>query len=1801
MKFKHKDGRKRRSVVAKNRTPPRFLWLSLILVGILLSASLFYYGLFSEGVIHQSLLQFGEGLSSLSQSVTGAAVGLDEMRVQEGTPLISSIILNSTDPTTNDTTTNLTAYVTSTNSTRDIIDWRISNQSIAVLNLPFEGGSNSTFTKDYSSFVNNGTVDGATWNATGGYDGKGAYEFHGIGAASHVYNLNPVGLANTNSSITIVAWAKTINNLTNADMVTVSDALGFGGSSNAIQVGVRGERFGASLAGGSLIIQSSVGFAEDQWYHVAYTYNGSISKIYVNGVEDNNSITPLQSGTIEAYFIGSYGSSGESVWNGSIDEVKIFNSSLSSEQILALYNNRTDSIVSQELTAGEVWSVCATPNNGSIDGNTSCSNEVTIQETASNTSTCGTLTSSLTLNNDVNSSGTCFNITASDLTLDCNGHTIYSALNNSGNYSYAITAQNLSNITIDNCIVIEGENAYYYSNAIYLSNINGMIFTNNRVYDNLSSYSPSFYCDNCNNSLIQNNIIYGNIKDYSQMSPALKVDYSENVSIINNTLFSQSNNANTLWLYYSNYLYLANNSIYGNGSSTSKGIFSQYTHNVSLDQNFVYSQNSRGIDIDSGNNYTLTNNNLNSTNNIPLYIKGTSAQHFNHTIGLDNSADGLPLLYNSSISNKVILSDTNVSIIYGQIICAWCDNVTYSNVTVATSGINLFSVNNSHILNSFFYNPKADSIYSDYSFNNTYEGNQLSSIVIDYDTSDNLNSNQVHYYFGDTPGIYLRSSSEINVSNNIINASCGAIPYYNCGGPSPVYIYYSSNILVKNNSLYGPGQYGIAIYAGTNSQFEDNYVQESIMMGNQEIHHNNFTNNRIGGPIICNGYNITFNNNVINVSSNDVAVSLGGPDNILTNNTIISPLNYEITSSTSYNNTITYHNDYGKINWTRTNISINIPLIVDQTIFLGNNALGIIDNSSMGSLNSTATLTFYNLGYAVQPYLLKNGIRCDDNSALCNITSYDNATGTLVAQVSSFSNYSTQETPSNPYPYWSGNISNIPTTYSSSTYSNFNITWTDDTNISIVYLESNYSGSATNYTLSRSSGNTTNGTYNYSAILPAGNFYWKSLANDSNNQWNSTPQYEFILAQNNGNCDVEFNQSSPLSYPVSFTPFTNCTSDFSLYQNGTTISNNSVQSLAAGSYNFTVVRTDQVNYSNIRDQEIFVINQASSGVNLTLNNSKSNLTAYNGTVVDVNCTKTTGEGNIYLYINGTLINSGASMIGNSTILTTGNYNFTCQYNSTQNYSASSEAYWVNISLYDNYPNVTLVSPAASYVNDSSNHINVTFICNATDERDVKNISLYLTNHTNQNFQLNQTTNLSGTSNSTSWTVPLSFDLANSFGNYTWNCLAYDNSSQASWGTNRSILLNYTIDSVTFTLNLTENNSFQLTGRELHTLTLNNATNTTSEVTFQSTPTNYSLTVNVSQLIDTNSDSYYDHNITLNQARDNSNATFTISAANTYYSTSSSSSSSSSSGGGSSSSSSSGSSSSSSGGTAPAESSVTPTIPTTPITPIEVPATEEVKPEPTPTPGSSAPFTGKAFTAGQLISDYGSYWVIAITGVLLFAAAFGGVNYYHKKKNPRFTYPSPSKPKLRSMADSRDTLLKKYEEINHLILEEKNRKEISSPKVITVLTTPKSIPVKLIKVELQNKPRITIQENTTKGLTLNQELTDIEQKLSRLDQTPLKSSRVVEEVPLTKGFSMYGEINSQQKKEYDGISKLLLYSLKRPYLLLQAFIPKRKTPQQTKAEEYAQREVKEISRKIEGNQPRPLNELEQIEEEIRRLK
>ena len=75
-----------------------------------------------------------------------------------------------------------------------------------------------------------------------------------------------------------------------------------------------------------------------RWYHVAATYDGSMWRLYLNGLQDG---LRSESGTLlsgsNPFYIGAQGI-GSFPFSGSVDDVHIYRRALSPQEIAAIYN-----------------------------------------------------------------------------------------------------------------------------------------------------------------------------------------------------------------------------------------------------------------------------------------------------------------------------------------------------------------------------------------------------------------------------------------------------------------------------------------------------------------------------------------------------------------------------------------------------------------------------------------------------------------------------------------------------------------------------------------------------------------------------------------------------------------------------------------------------------------------------------------------------------------------------------------------------------------------------------------------------------------------------------------------------------------------------------------------------------------------------------------------------------------------------------------------------------------------------------------------------------------------------------------------------------------------------------------------------------------------------------------------------------------------------------------------------------------------------------------------------------------------
>jgi len=304
--------------------------------------------------------------------------------VENAMPVISEIVLNATS-VNNYTTDNLTAHFTVSDdngeAVKNITNWYLDGMSITALNLPFEAnkGYESSWTKDYSNFSNHGTVIGAVWNSTGGYDDRGAYEFDGVDDYVNLSSDASLDFG-ANQDFSISSWFKT-----SASVEQHILSRGSGGSigSNVNRLLPNG-RVQARISN-SAEIYSPLSYNNDVWHLLTVTHDRDVNgTLYVDGVKvDTKDISPQSGDSISVYNWGvGIEQDGTPAYhfNGTIDDLRIWNRSLSAEQVLALYSNRTDLIVSQETSNGDDWQICVIPNDGYEDGLEQCSNVLSLTE-----------------------------------------------------------------------------------------------------------------------------------------------------------------------------------------------------------------------------------------------------------------------------------------------------------------------------------------------------------------------------------------------------------------------------------------------------------------------------------------------------------------------------------------------------------------------------------------------------------------------------------------------------------------------------------------------------------------------------------------------------------------------------------------------------------------------------------------------------------------------------------------------------------------------------------------------------------------------------------------------------------------------------------------------------------------------------------------------------------------------------------------------------------------------------------------------------------------------------------------------------------------------------------------------------------------------------------------------------------------------------------------------------------------------------------------------------------------------------
>ena len=190
---------------------------------------------------------------------------------------------------------------------------------------PFNGNA-----LDESGNAANGTIHGATPTEDRNGVSSAAFHFDGQSWVS----ASPLDLPNADAPRSVSAW---LNPSTVAGPFTLTAvAYGAPSTASAFMVGLYNQ--GIAVQGWADDFGTEVDYNADEWMHVVCTYAASSIKIYLNGVlieEGENTTWNTMDGPLT---LGSRVDLANSYFEGSIDDVGIWNRALDPGEILALYN-----------------------------------------------------------------------------------------------------------------------------------------------------------------------------------------------------------------------------------------------------------------------------------------------------------------------------------------------------------------------------------------------------------------------------------------------------------------------------------------------------------------------------------------------------------------------------------------------------------------------------------------------------------------------------------------------------------------------------------------------------------------------------------------------------------------------------------------------------------------------------------------------------------------------------------------------------------------------------------------------------------------------------------------------------------------------------------------------------------------------------------------------------------------------------------------------------------------------------------------------------------------------------------------------------------------------------------------------------------------------------------------------------------------------------------------------------------------------------------------------------------------------
>ncbi|MDP6586791.1 MAG: LamG domain-containing protein, partial [Anaerolineales bacterium] len=256
---------------------------------------------------------------------------------------------------------NIYVNVTASETHLENMSYYLYNESLNITGLvgywPMDRNTtvnDTSYVVDVSGEGNDGTVNGsAVWNESGGKLGS-AWVFDG--KDDYVSTSDSASLDSSTGAgqpATVSLWVK-FDGLNNKVILEKGSNSQYIIQSNSLKIF-------AGFAGG--FRDTVTTFNDGDWHLFSMTYNGSHTRLYADGVLDQAAFSETRAADNNFPLVIGARDGGTAAFNGSIDEVMIFNRTLSTKEISALYNR---SSINHTTFATETLNINWT---GLIDGN----------------------------------------------------------------------------------------------------------------------------------------------------------------------------------------------------------------------------------------------------------------------------------------------------------------------------------------------------------------------------------------------------------------------------------------------------------------------------------------------------------------------------------------------------------------------------------------------------------------------------------------------------------------------------------------------------------------------------------------------------------------------------------------------------------------------------------------------------------------------------------------------------------------------------------------------------------------------------------------------------------------------------------------------------------------------------------------------------------------------------------------------------------------------------------------------------------------------------------------------------------------------------------------------------------------------------------------------------------------------------------------------------------------------------------------------------------------------------------------